>query len=221
MLWYVLVVIIAYLLGAIPFGYLAGRILKGVDIRKHGSRNVGATNVARVVGSPAGIGVFVLDVAKGFLPVLLIAPQFAVFAGAGDPQNMKILAGLGAICGHIWTVFLKFRGGKGVATGCGVVLGLAPLAAVIAFGAWVSVVLVTRFVSLGSMTAAVVLVVTLLILKEDPFGAGLSLTIFAIAVAAIIFWRHRSNIKRLLAGTENKIGRQKSKKSEKASQRES
>jgi glycerol-3-phosphate acyltransferase PlsY len=211
MLWYVLVVAIAYLLGGIPFGYLAGRLLKGVDIRKFGSGNVGATNVARVVSKPAGIAVFALDVAKGFLPVLLLAPGFATLAGAGSPENMQILAGLGAISGHIWTVFLKFRGGKGVATGFGVVLALAPLATLIALGAWISMVVVTRFVSLGSMTAALVLVVMLLILREDPFGSGLSLTIFAIAVASIIFWRHRSNIKRLLAGTENKIGGKKEK----------
>jgi len=211
MLWYVLVVVIAYFLGAIPFGYLAGKLLGGVDIRKFGSGNVGATNVARVVSKPAGVGVFALDVAKGLLPVLLIAPQFAHLAGVGDPENLKILAGLGAISGHIWTVFLKFRGGKGVATGFGVVLGLAPLETLIALGAWISVVAVSRFVSLGSMTAALVLVLTLLILKEDPFGSGLFLTIFAIAVAGIIFWRHRSNIKRLLAGTENKIGGKKGK----------
>ena len=216
MFWYVLAVTIAYLLGAIPFGYLAGRLLKGVDIRKYGSGNVGATNVARVVSKPAGIAVFLLDVAKGFLPVVLIAPKFAAFAGVGEAQNMQILAGLGAIFGHIWTVFLGFRGGKGVATGCGVVLGLAPLAAVIALGAWISVVLVSKYVSLGSMTAAVVLVVMFIILGKDPFGAGRNLTLFAIAVAATIFWRHRSNIKRLLAGTENKIGGQRGKKSEKA-----
>ena len=194
----------AYLLGAVPFGYLIGRA-KGVDIRTQGSGNIGATNLGRVVGKKWGIFCFLLDVGKGFGPAL--AARMAHSGEAGVPPAVA-LVGLAAIAGHVWPVYLKFRGGKGVATSCGVFLALFPLGVVIALGVWAVTVAVTRYISLGSMLGGVALLVCALVLQDYPLGReGIALTLFAGLAAVLSLVRHRGNIARLLKGTEHKIGK--------------
>jgi acyl phosphate:glycerol-3-phosphate acyltransferase len=201
-----------YLAGSIPFGFLIGRA-KGVDLRRTGSGNIGATNVARVLGRRWGYLSFGLDVAKGFVPVLaagLILRQGGLTAGQ---QIAWILVALGCILGHIFTIFLGFRGGKGVATSLGVVLGFWPYLTVpglAAFALWTVVTLASRYISLGSIIAAAAmgpLFVADSLLEGRPLGTVLPLLVFALAMAALVIYRHRGNIARLLAGTESKIGR--------------
>jgi len=201
---YVVLLVVSYLLGAVPFGYLVAKAVAGVDVRTVGSGNVGATNVRRAAGNAAGAAVLVLDIAKGFVPAFFFP---ALFFPSLPATTAGVVCGLGAILGHVFTVFLRLRGGKGVATGCGVAFGLAPLQAVIALGVFGVVVAVWRYISLGSMTAAVAFLVVLVLLAQDPWGNGLALTLFGAAMAALVIIRHRSNIQRLLAGTEHKLGR--------------
>ena len=205
------VIAASYLVGSMPFGFVAVCLFKGVDIRTVGSKNVGATNVMRVAGKGLGIAVLVLDVLKGVAGVLLIGGLVgpALAAGPlGDQTRsvMGILCGAAAILGHVFTLFLRFRGGKGVATTLGVVLSLVPFAALIAMGVFIVVVAIWRYVSLGSISAAIALVMAELVLTDRPFGVNRGLTIFCVLMAALVIARHASNIKRLLAGTENKLG---------------
>lgn len=192
----------SYLIGSIPFGFLITKIVKGVDIRQYGSGNPGATNVGRLLGKPYGILVFILDMLKGFLPVFFFD---RLFAGA-DHSLAVILCGLGVICGHTFPIFLGFKGGKAAATGCGVFLWLAPLPLFISLAVWLIAVSVSRYISLGSMLASMSLVACLMILGRDPIGQGLYLTLFSIFISILIIVRHKSNIKRILDGTESKIG---------------
>lgn len=195
--------IISYLIGSIPFGFIVAKTVKGIDIRQFGSGNPGATNVSRVLGKPYGILVFTLDMLKGFLIVCIFDRWFS-----GHGHNLSvILCGLGVICGHTFPVFLGFKGGKAAATGCGVFLWLAPLPLMISIAAWLLTVSVSRYISLGSMVSAVVMVISLITLGKDPFGQGLSLTLFSLFIAILLIIRHKSNIKRILNGTESKIGR--------------
>jgi len=202
--------VLSYLIGSIPFGYVCVRVLKGVDIRTLGSKNVGATNVMRVAGVGLGLGVLVADVLKGAAAVILVGGWLSARLTGPEITDaaaiyLKIAAGAGAVTGHTFTVFLRFRGGKGVATGLGVVLSLMPLAGLVALATFVVVVAVSRYVSLGSMLAAVVLVIAEIRFLEEPFGADAPLALFSAAVAALVILRHTSNIKRLLAGNENKL----------------
>lgn len=210
-----LLIIAAYLIGSVPFGYIAGKLLRGIDIRKHGSGNPGATNVLRVIGKPAGISVLILDTAKGFLPVYFLAPYLADLAAKSAPDTTilpailwQIICGLAVINGHIFTIFLKFRGGKGVATSIGVIFALSYLAGLCSLGVWALAVLVTRYVSLGSILGAISLPVWLILWTEKPFDkeAGLPLLIFGAVISVTVVIKHRGNIKRLISGTENKIG---------------
>lgn len=195
--------IISYLIGSIPFGFIVAKIVKDIDIRQFGSGNPGATNIGRVLGKPYGILVFILDMLKGFLTVYLFDQWFS-----GYGHNLSvILCGLGVICGHIFPVFLGFKGGKAAATGCGVFLWLAPLPLMIAIAAWLLTISISRYISLGSMVSAVVIVICLVTLGKDPFGQGLYLTLFSIFIAILLIIRHKSNIKRILNGTESKIGK--------------
>ncbi|MGQ3685846.1 MAG: glycerol-3-phosphate 1-O-acyltransferase PlsY [Candidatus Loosdrechtia sp.] len=194
--------VISYFIGSIPFGFLVTRMVKGIDIRQYGSGNPGATNVGRVLGKPYGVLVFILDMQKGFLPVFLFE---RLFSGYGHNLPL-LLCGLGVICGHTFPLFLGFKGGKAVATGCGVFLWLAPLPLLISAGVWLLTVSLSRYISLGSMLSAISLVVCLIILGKDPFGEGLYLTLFSLCIAILLFLRHKSNIKRIINGTENKIG---------------
>lgn len=194
--------IISYFIGSIPFGFLIAKIVKGVDIRQLGSGNPGATNVSRVLGRPYGILVFILDMLKGFLPVFIFDRLFA-----GHGHNIPlILCGVSVICGHTFPVFLGFKGGKAAATGCGVFLWLAPLPLLISAAVWLLIVFIFRYISLGSILSSIALVMCLMLLRKDPFGQGLPLTLFSIFISALLIIRHKSNIKRLLNGTESKIG---------------
>ena len=189
----------SYLVGSIPSAYLAGRA-KGVDLRKHGSGNLGATNVFRVLGAKTGVVVFAADFAKGALPVALFPERIA----APHPELWAIAFGVGAILGHVRPVFLLGRGGgKGVATAGGVFFALAPLAMVISFAAFAVVLASTGYVSLGSLTAAVVLP-TVLLVRGDPASPVL---IMSVIVAGFVFWTHRANIGRLRRGEEHRFGK--------------
>ncbi|MCL6448616.1 MAG: glycerol-3-phosphate 1-O-acyltransferase PlsY [Armatimonadetes bacterium] len=184
---------ISYLIGAVPIGYLVARA-KGIDIRRRGSGNIGTTNVWRNLGPAAGILVLAGDVLKGVLAVLL-----GRYLAGGDAQ---LLTALAALVGHSWSVFLGFQGGKIIATTLGVFLLLDPLAMLIGLGIWLAVVGVSRYVSLGSITAVAALPVLMLVL-----GRSWTHLLFALAVAAIAVYKHLPNIRRLLSGTESRIGR--------------
>lgn len=190
----------AYLVGSIPFGYLIGR-LRGVDVRTVGSKNIGATNVYRTVGKAWGVLAFVCDFVKGLLPTLL-AVLFVSSASSPipHPSSFPVCVGLAAVVGHTLTVFMKFRGGKGVATGFGMMMALVPYPSLSAFAVFVVTVWLSHYISLGSMLAAVALAVLVWI-----FPATLTLRVIAALVAAFVIYKHKSNIQRLIAGCENKI----------------
>ncbi|MHC4981645.1 MAG: glycerol-3-phosphate 1-O-acyltransferase PlsY [Planctomycetota bacterium] len=206
--------LLAYVVGSTPFGVIIARVHR-VDLRKAGSGNVGATNVGRVVGRPWGYLCFALDCAKGFVPVL--AMGLIVRGRSGLPTEAQQVAwlavGCGTIVGHVFSFWLRFRGGKGVATSLGVVLGVFPYftyAGLAVLVLWVIVVVVGRYVSLASIAAAVAFL-PLFVAFSFTFGWGVGnvrpLMAFAGAMAVLIIIRHRSNIRRLLRGTEHKIGR--------------
>lgn len=190
--------IASYLLGAIPTSYLAGRLVRGIDLREHGSRNLGATNLYRVLGWRYAVPVGLLDAAKGFIPVVAFAPRVS-------PSDLfALVCGLTAVLGHAFSVFVGFKGGKGVATAAGVMLGLAPVALAVATAVWIALVFTTGYVSLGSIAAAAVFPIAVLLFDRPAEPRMLWLDV---AVAAAIIWFHRGNIQRLLKGTENRFGR--------------
>lgn len=193
----VLWVIASYLVGAIPTSYLVVRLLKGQDLRTLGSGNLGATNLYRVLGWKYAVPVGIFDMLKGAVPVLCFAPL------AGGGERTAILLGIAAVVGHVFSVFAGFRGGKGVATGAGVVLGLAPWAFVAALVTWVILVKLSGYVSLGSLGAALVLPPAVYFLHPERRP---TIWLFAGLAGAIVIF-HRANIRRLLAGTENRFGR--------------
>ncbi len=190
----------AYLLGSIPTGVLVGRFVKGVDVRQHGSGNVGATNVARVVGKVPGLLVLAVDMVKGWLPVAFFGPV-AVHWGSGvSADTARILLGVAAVAGHIWNPFLQFQGGKGVATALGVLFGLDRRIGFGALGVWVGVAVLTRYVSVASVSAAVAapFLMALLALPTSWILGG-------IGVGLAIVARHRPNFLRLLHGEEHRM----------------
>ena len=189
-----LLLALGYLLGSMPNGYLAGRWLKGIDLRDCGSGSTGATNVLRNVGKGPALVVFLLDVGKGALAVLL-AKSF------GLNDWVQVLAGLAALAGHIWPVWLGWKGGKAVATGLGMFLGLAWPVGLACFGLFMAVISISRIVSLSSVVAAIGLPV--LMVLTGASGASISVSVVA---SVMVLWRHRSNIERLIAGTEPRIG---------------
>jgi acyl phosphate:glycerol-3-phosphate acyltransferase len=194
-------VVLSYVSGSIPAAYLAGT-WSGVDLRAHGSGNLGATNVLRVLGPRVGMLVFAVDIAKGALPVWLLPPLTGT---TGNTQTwIAVACGVAAIIGHIRPVFLGFgKGGKGVATACGVFLALAPLQTVLTLVIFVVVVMASGYVSLGSLTAAV----SLPVLVAASVGVRTPLFTVALLTTAFVFWTHRANIQRLRAGTEYRFGR--------------
>jgi acyl-phosphate glycerol 3-phosphate acyltransferase len=194
-----------YLIGAIPFGYLLGR-WRGVDIRQQGSGNIGATNVGRVLGRRFGILVFLLDFAKGAVPCAL-ARWLAAGVVTDLPRDLTAVAvGLAAFLGHVFPVYLRFRGGKGVATGAGVVAVLLPGPAGAAVLTWVVAVSVSRYVSLASLAAVGVLCLVRVAATPEPWGPeNYILTLFCFVAAALVCLRHRSNVQRLLHATENRL----------------
>jgi len=202
--------LVAYVIGSTPFGVLIARS-KGVDLRKIGSGNVGATNVGRALGKNWGYACFFLDVMKGLVPTLIT--WVLLKDRPGFPSTMHQLVwlgvGFGAIAGHVFSFYLKFRGGKGVATSMGVVLGIFPYftyPGICALGVWIAVTLVSRYVSLGSVAAAISFVPLFVAFRRGEVAALWPLCTFAAAMVILIIVRHRSNIARLLGGSENKIG---------------
>ena len=189
-----LLLALGYLLGSMPNGYLAGRWLKGIDLRQCGSGSTGATNVLRNVGKAPALVVFLLDVGKGALAVLL-AKSF------GLNDWVQVLAGLAALAGHIWPVWLGWKGGKAVATGLGMFLGLAWPVGLACFGLFIAVISISRIVSLSSVVAVIGLPVLMVLAGAN--GASISVSVVA---SVMVLWRHRSNIERLIAGTEPRIG---------------
>jgi acyl phosphate:glycerol-3-phosphate acyltransferase len=204
---YILLVAGAYLLGSIPFGYLVAKA-KGVDIRTAGSGNIGATNAMRVLGKPAGIAVLLLDALKGWVAAGMFADFAAqhLFAApsAGLTAQCQVLAGVAAVLGHNYTCWLKFKGGKGIATTAGVYLVLAPWALLIALGVFLLAVVTTRFVSVGSIAAAVALPVAAGFTQKNLLVDGVT-----VALGALAIYKHKGNIARLRAGTENRLGQKK------------
>ena len=188
-------VVLAYLVGSFPTSFLVGR-LRGIDLREHGSGNLGATNTFRVLGVWAAIPVLIIDVLKGMGP----AAWFVTWDGTAD-SRLAVVYGLAAIMGHVWSAFLKFRGGKGIATGAGVLLALAPVTTLIAVLVWVGIVSLTRMVSAASLAAAS-LVPILAWLMDQPTHT----IAFCFVVAGFVWWTHRANVRRLLDGSELRFG---------------
>ena len=189
----------AYLIGAAPTSYIVARLVRRIDLREHGSGNLGATNAFRVLGWKAALPVMVVDVAKGWAPTI----WFPFWDGAA-PLEWALAYGAAAILGHVFSPFVGFRGGKGVATSAGVFLALAPWAVLIGFIVWGVMLTLTRIVSVSSLMAALVLPVAVFATNEPPIELGLSL-----ALAAFVVYAHRANIRRLLRGEETKFGRRK------------
>jgi glycerol-3-phosphate acyltransferase PlsY len=207
---YIVTALVAYLLGSIPTGYLVAKS-RGIDIRTVGSGNIGATNVFRILGKPAGIFVLVVDALKGFISCYFVGRlAYRLVAGpladdSATHEFLKIVGGVCAILGHNYTCWLKFKGGKGIATSAGVVLALLPVALAISFGVWLLLFAITRYVSVASIGAAFAL----------PFGAwwpgeySLRMIIVAAAIGALAIYKHRTNIQRLRAGTESRFGKRR------------
>jgi len=199
---YIVVLVISYFLGSVPAGYLAGKS-RGIDVRTVGSGNIGATNAFRVLGKTAGTVVLLADALKGFAAARW-APLLAIylFPGAASQQEyLKLAAGVAAILGHNYTCWLNFKGGKGIATSAGVVLAWAPLACVTALALWGVVFVMTKFVSLASIAAALILPVAVWF-----WNRSLTMTIVMAALSALAIYKHKANIQRLLKGTENRVG---------------
>jgi acyl phosphate:glycerol-3-phosphate acyltransferase len=197
---FVLTVVISYLIGSIPTAFIFGKVLKGVDIRQHGSGNIGATNAFRVLGKGPGTVVLILDIIKGIIPVVCVAGFFT-------PNVMgTVLAALAAVCGHNWTCFLNFKGGKGIATSLGVLIGLTVAIPGIRWPVglcllgWVATFLITAIVSISSIVAAVLLPILMVI-----FVAPFPVTFLSIVFCIFVVLRHRPNIHRILSGQEPKV----------------
>jgi glycerol-3-phosphate acyltransferase PlsY len=204
--WILLGIIISYLIGSIPTAYLFGRLLKGIDIRKFGSGNVGATNALRVLGKGPGLAVLCLDIFKGFIPVVFLGNVLASRVPAIPLEVLRILLGVGCIAGHNWTLFLKFKGGKGIATTLGVLIGLATqtdslrviLALVIL--TWLLTFIIWRFVSLASLAAGVSLPVYMCLFRQSAV-----LLVTSIILSVFVILRHKANLVRLFKGTEPQL----------------
>ncbi len=202
-LLYILTGVFAYLLGSVPFGLIVARA-RGIDIRAVGSRNIGATNVFRCVGKPWGILTFALDFLKGLAGASLIpclASRLTAAEGVPDP-TLALVGGAAAVVGHTWPLFAGFKGGKGVATGAGMLVAIVPAAVGLAFAAWLIVMAVSRYVSLSSVTAAMVLAALVWVPR---FCGHLPSSIVITAIAAVVIIRHRTNIARLANGTESRF----------------
>jgi glycerol-3-phosphate acyltransferase PlsY len=187
--------VLAYLLGATPTSYIAGRLGRGIDLRQHGSHNLGATNVYRVLGWRYAIPVGLIDVAKGVIPVAILGPW------SNGPAWFTVALGIAAVLGHMFSPYVRFRGGKGVATAAGVFLALAPLAVVISLTIWGAVLWLSGYVSVASLTAAVLFPIWVRLTEPDePY------TLLAgVLLAALIVYAHRANIRRLREGTEHRF----------------
>lgn len=193
----VLLILAAYILGATPTSYIAGRLGRGIDLREHGSKNLGATNVYRILGWKYAIPVGLIDIAKGAIPVLLFPP----LAGPDAPRWLPLALGGAAVVGHMFSPYVRFKGGKGVATAAGMFLALAPFALLIALAVWVLCLWLSGYVSLSSILAVVSVPVTVRLLQPDDMPVFWA----AIVLVLLIVFAHRRNIARLLAGTESRF----------------
>ncbi|MCC6696884.1 MAG: glycerol-3-phosphate 1-O-acyltransferase PlsY [Candidatus Hydrogenedentes bacterium] len=205
MMYSLLAVLLSYLLGSIPTGLWLGQWLRGVDIREHGSKNIGATNTLRVLGKGLGAAALLGDALKGLIPVLL-------FSHLSDWPYAPLACGVAAIVGHLAPLYLKFKGGKGVATSAGVFLALCPIPTLAAVAVFAITVLTTRLVSAASMLSAVAMTLIVYFVSHDVVTApahllpnDYTLRIVVTVIAVLIIYRHRGNIQRILKGTENKI----------------
>ena len=211
-----IIAILSYLVGSIPTSIIVAKARKGIDIRQHGSGNAGGTNVIRVLGWKAGVLVIALDMAKGLIATMLISRlmygpiPFENKTPFDDFTVVQIIAGCAAILGHIWTLFAGFKGGKGMATAGGMLIGVAPVEVAVSLGIFTIVFLISHYVSLGSLSAAVAFPLTMFF-RENIFMVDIegynTLIFFSIGIALLIIFTHRANIKRLLKGTENRIAR--------------
>jgi glycerol-3-phosphate acyltransferase PlsY len=221
MLNILVIAILAYLVGSIPTSIIMSKIVKGIDIREHGSGNAGGSNVFRVMGWKYGISVILLDALKGVIAVLLVSrlyygnfpfPNATPFT---DFTLVQIIAGVFAVLGHIWTIFAGFKGGKGIATGMGFLVSIVTVDLLLALVVFAIVVSLTKYISLGSLLGAFS-VPLIMIVRENIFGVDISgyhtILPFTILIALLVAYTHRANIKRLLAGNENKISLSKKKK---------
>ncbi len=207
--WYVtfLILIVSYLFGSVPIGFIVGK-LAGIDIRRCGSGNIGATNVLRVLGKKYGYTVFFFDALKGF-----VAVRTCLLIVAGNPSVrlyadfFALLGAVTCVIGHAFPVWLRFKGGKGVATSAGVIIGLMPLAAAIVFPIWFIAFEVSRYVSVASICAAISLPVTIAFFLRFKLMDSVVLFYFSVGLAALVVWQHRSNFSRLLNGTEQRFKR--------------
>lgn len=210
MITFILVLLLSYLIGSIPTSIIAGKLTAGIDIREHGSNNAGATNVYRVLGLGPAIIVAIMDILKGAVAALLI-----IRIQIGDPAPvsmvmLQLMAGGAAIVGHIWPIFAKFKGGKGVATTIGVLIGIIPVALAAALTVWLILLFSSRIMSVASLGAAVMLPIATWIWESNPDGAvSQELMVFALVLCVLIFFTHRANIGRLLRGEELSLGRSK------------
>ena len=210
MLWVLIGLVASYVIGGFPTAIFAGKIVRGIDVRDYGSHNAGATNVWRVLGAGPGLTVLLIDAGKGVLCVLAVAPFAASMGGPNFPVDagtMQVLCGVMAIVGHIWTIWAGFKGGKGVGTAAGVFGALAPWCILIALAAFALVLALSRYVSLGSITAAITLAASIAVQYFVFNALPLAVVIAGAAVATTVVVTHHGNIRRLLSGTENKFGR--------------
>ena len=211
---YVLSILAAYLVGSIPFGFLIGK-MRGVDVRTVGSKNIGATNVYRTVGHKWGFLAFFCDFLKGLLPTLGAKAFAAHYSGDAALAYLPLVVGVTTVAGHMWTCFMKFKGGKGIATGFGMLVALTPVLVLVAFAVWVVVMLTSHYVSLGSIVAAAFLMVAVWLPWYDWFSCGMlrsckgyhdfPLCILVTVLCAFAIWKHKTNIIRLRAHAESKI----------------
>ncbi len=214
MLNLIFIVILAYLVGSIPNSIIVAKLVKGIDIRKYGSGNAGGTNVSRVLGKRYGLLVIFLDALKGAFAVVVIARLYLgsfPFPNAtpfDDFTLVQIIAGIAAVTGHVWTAFAGFKGGKGIATGLGVLITLITLDMLVAIGIFVVVVAISKYVSLGSVTAALSIPITMMV-RENVFGVNIpnyhTILPFAIFISLFIVYTHRENISRLIHGEEKRF----------------
>ncbi len=211
-----IIIVLSYLVGSFPTSIIMTKLLKGIDIRHHGSGNAGGTNVIRVLGYPSGMVVIAIDVVKGYIATMVVTQlmygpiPFHNATPFTDVTVVRIIAGCAAILGHVWTAFGGFRGGKGMATAGGVLLGLATIEVLVAIGVFGVVFLLSRYVSLGSITAAVSFPLAMFF-RHNIFHAQLqgyhTLIFFSVGICFLLVYNHRANIRRLLDGTEHRLSR--------------
>jgi glycerol-3-phosphate acyltransferase PlsY len=220
MLNLLVIIVLSYLVGSIPNSIIITKLVKGVDIRDYGSGNAGGTNVSRVLGKKYGILVIVLDALKGAFAVIVVARlylgnfPFTNSTPFDDFTLVQIIAGVSAVVGHVWTVFAGFKGGKGIATGLGVFLSIITIDMLLALGVFVLVVALSRYVSLGSISAAIS-VPLIMFIRQNVFHAHVTgyytIMPFAVLLALLVIYTHRANLKRVFAGEEHKISFRKKK----------